>query len=210
MMNVDMLTLSRYLKIHDWCKNKNINIEPSLFPNQISSKLWLITELKKLVKKDSSLNVDIVGSWYGWPLTGFLFENFKINTVNLYDIDAEACLVAKMYSRIFQVENKVNIINKNYWSTLNNKENINLVINCSSEHMKETFSDYDVFKKDCIFIIQSNNYFKESTHINCCIDSADLIKKHKITSVMYSGSMDFNDLNEKKQYKRYMVMGKLN
>lgn len=209
MMNLDYITLSRYLKIHDWAKKKNIDTTESFFPNQITAKLWMIEELFKLKILTDSIKVEIVGSWYGWPLAEFLFKNFDIKSINMYDIDVDACKVAHMYSRIFKVENKVKIINNNYWK-VTNKSNSDLIINCSSEHMIETFDKFKHrYPLSPIFVVQSNNLIEEDTHINCCRNVDELIQKNKFKTIYYKGELDFNDLNENGKYKRFMVIGKI-
>lgn len=200
---IDILTASRYFMIYQWAKNKNIDLSYSLYPNQITSKLWLIDELKKINLPDS-LNIEIVGSWFGWPLVGFLYENFKINKMTLYDIDNNANQIAYRYSKVFR--KNVNIITQNYWKNADRKSDADVVINCSSEHMFETFSDYNMHKSDCLFVIQSNNLYEEPTHINCCNSEDELVEIHDFRKILYKGSQEFNDLNTVK-YKRYMVIG---
>jgi hypothetical protein len=208
-MNIDYITMSRYLKINDWASKRNINVIDSLFPNQIIAKSWLIDELKNIKTLKGPLKIEIVGSWFGWPLADFLFKNFDIQYIKMYDIDNSACLVAKMYSRIFKVEYKVQIINQDYWKETK-KSDADIVINCSSEHMKESFYMFrDRYPMEPIFVIQSNNMFDEPSHINCCNSLLDLIELHNIEFIHYGGELEFNDLNESGKYKRFMVIGTL-
>lgn len=210
-MNLDLLTASRYFKVYDWY-NKNFDNDEfmkSISPNQISSKIWLIEELKKTIP-NTPLNVEIVGGWFGWPLIGMLYDSFDINKIFMYDIDKNACRVAIQYREIFN-KNKddVWVLNENYWLRKEKRHTPNLVINCSSEHMEETFYELNNYNKNCIFAIQSNNMFDEPDHINCSKNIDELINKNKIKKVLYSGEINFNDLNENNNYKRFMVIGKI-
>lgn len=212
-MKFDLLDAARYLKIYDWCNKKmpDLNFLDSLSPSQVKSKMWLVEELSKIPELNSKpINVEIVGSWFGWPLTEMLCNTFEINNIQMYDLDKTACRVSYQYREIFEHDkNKIGITNINYWDCMNRKSNADLVINCSSEHMKETFYQYEIYHRQCIFAIQSNNLFDEITHINCCTDEDHVVKKHKFKSVIYKGSQKFNDLHYKNEIKRFMVIGKI-
>lgn len=207
MMNIDFLTASRYLKIYDWVNKKypNVNFSESLFPNQISSKLWLVKELSRMDIK-SKQKIEIVGSWFGWPLVDLLSKSIPIEKITLYDIDPIACEISGMYKRIFN-NDRVKIINKNYWSVMEDSD-ATILINCSSEHMKESFYMFsDRYINFPLLAIQSNNMTNISDHINCCFDEDEVVEKHKINKVFYKGSLKVNDLSTDGR-KRFMVIGK--
>lgn len=214
-MMINYYDLCKYHKVRDWTiKNiPQINISESISPNQISSKLWLVQELKKTIS-NIPLNIEIVGGWFGWPLIGMLYKEFDIEKIFMYDIDKNACRVAIQYREIFN-KNKddIWILNENYWTRPEKRYVPNLVINCSSEHMKETFYKFNNYSKDCIFAIQSNNMFHIEDHVNCVESEEELIDKHKIREVLYSGSQNIIEWHDEKieesKYKRFMVIGKL-
>ena len=214
-MMINYYDLCKYHKVRDWTiKNiPQINISESISPNQISSKLWLVQELKKTIS-NIPLNIEIVGGWFGWPLIGMLYKEFDIEKIFMYDIDKNACRVAIQYREIFN-KNKddIWILNENYWTRPEKRYVPNLVINCSSEHMKETFYKFNNYSKDCIFVIQSNNMFHIEDHVNCVESEEELIDKHKIREVLYSGSQNIIEWHDEKieetKYKRFMVIGKL-
>lgn len=205
---IDLLTASRYFKVYEKCKRENILIEESFYPTQVSSKLWLVDELKKTnLFNNKKIKIEIVGSWFGWPLVGLLFDNFDIQNVKLYDIDKTACYVSGVYSRIFMKEDIVEIINKNYWLDTNRESEADLIINCSSEHMFECFYDYNFYKKNCVFVIQSNNLYDEPTHINCCDSEDELVEINSMSNILYKGSLSWNDTSNSKKLKRFMAIG---
>lgn len=211
MMNLDFLTATRYLKIYDWYTKNYDNDEfmKSLSPNQVKAKLWMVEELAKIPELNTkSLNVEIVGGWFGWPLIQFLQNEFELNHVEIFDIDKAACRVCYQYRSIFEYSKEViGVTNKDYWKR-SHRTNADLIINCSSEHMLQTFYQNNIYQKGCIFAIQGNNYFDEPTHVNCCENEDELVAKHKIRTVFYKGTMNFNDLSEL-PYKRFMTIGKL-
>ena len=213
MMNLDILTASRYLKVYNWY-TKNFNDDQfikSISPNQIKPKLWMVDQLSKIPELNSKkVNVEIVGAWFGWPLIQLLENILEFDKIEIFDLDKNACRVCYQYRNIFEYsKNQIGVTNKNYWDCVNRKSNADLIINCSSEHMNETFYQYNIYKKNCIFAIQSNNMFDEPDHINCSKDINELIEKNRIKEIFYSGEMSFNDLNENSNYKRFMVIGKL-
>ena len=84
-MNIDYLTASRYFKIF----NEYGDLGESLSPNQIESTLWLIEELEKVaIPYQQFENVEIIGSWYGWPLIDLLAKsNIFIKKYNIEFLD---------------------------------------------------------------------------------------------------------------------------
>lgn len=212
---IDYYDLCKYNKVRDWTERNisHINISESISPNQISSKLWMINELEKIVP-DISLNIEIVGGWFGWPLIGMLYEKFNINKIFMYDINKDACRIAIQYREIFsKSKDEIWILNENYWKRTSKKYSPNLVINCSSEHMVDTFYIRPEYDKDCIFAIQSNNMTHIEDHINCVEDEEDLIMRHGIRTVLYAGNInilqwDGHNIQEN-DYKRFMVIGKI-
>jgi hypothetical protein len=216
-----MMKLSNYAKMIEWTSNKypDCDIFGSLSPNQISSKIWLIENLTKICNKLETTNhrIEIVGSWYGYPLIEYLKNNISIEKIECWDIDKEARMIAKKYIEIFNNDNTF-VYSKNYWHHLRTASEATILINTSSEHMVESFyqvvGKWDIFyHKKPIIVIQSNNMYHINDHINCVNSEEELIDKHKIREVLYSGSQNIvewhNEKIEESKYKRFMVIGKL-
>ena len=216
-----MVKLSNYAKMIEWALNKypDCDIFGSLSPNQISSKIWLIENLTKICNKLETTNhkIEIVGSWYGYPLIEYLKNNISIEKIECWDIDKEARMIAKKYIEIFNNDNTF-VYSKNYWHHLRTASEATILINTSSEHMVESFyqvtGKWDVFyHKKPIIVIQSNNMYNIDEHINCVDSEEELIDKHKIREVLYSGSQNivewYDEKIEESRYKRFMVIGQL-
>lgn len=216
-MKFDFLDVSKYFKIHDWCIRNlpDIKFAESLYPNQISSKLWLVDELSKIPELNvKPIKLEIVGSWFGWPLVQMLSDKFEVDNIQMYDMDKNVCRVSYQYREIFGYnKDQIGITTANYWQRSNRKSPADLVINCSSEHMLESFYKYPIYKKDCIFAIQSNNMKHIAEHINCVDNEEELIKKHKIKEILYAGQQDTIEWDgfkiKKTDHKRFMVIGKI-
>ena len=82
------------------------------------------------------------------------------------------------------------------------------------ESFYQVTGKWDVFyHKNPIIVIQSNNMYHINDHINCVNSEKELISKHKIREVLYSGSQNIvawhDEKIEESKYKRFMVIGKL-
>lgn len=175
----------------------------SLSPNQIECKEWLVEEIRKIKFKDRPLKIEIIGSWFAWPLVQFLKENFNIERIRLYDIDSFACAVARKYIEIFNYDFKIETYEISYWDHKQGQVGCDLLINTSAEHMKEVIRDsIHNYYSPPVVAIQSNNMFDEPTHINCVNSVEELIRQNKISEVYYSGEKDMD------HYERFMVVGK--
>lgn len=236
-----MMNLYKYAKIIEW-SNKNYpnnKIYESLSPNQLHSKLWLIEKLKGIPQLQGPWHtpngvdyegntIEIVGSWYGFPLIEMLQKEFMIRRIDCWDIDFEARQIAEQYNNIFGVTD-VNIFGKDYFAHERDGSQAHLLINTSSEHMKETFWQMDelygepqehlggkrkfYIKGACIVAIQSNNMKHIPEHVNCVDSNEELINKHRINKVLYAGEQSmvewdgFRLVNS--NYTRFMVIGRL-
>tara|TARA_Y100000389_G_C17460674_1_gene521389 strand:- start:2322 stop:2972 length:651 start_codon:yes stop_codon:yes gene_type:complete len=216
------MILEKYAKMIEWAIDihPHCHIFESLSPNQLSSKKWLIEELSKIVDTKENQKIEIVGSWYGYPLIQYLRENLFIDKVECWDIDKEARMIANMYNEVFESKDFVSVYGKNYWEHSRDGSEATLLINTSSEHMKESFHMMSqlyrknkFYVKDPLIVLQSNDMHHIDEHINCVDSEEELINKHKIREVLYSGSQNIVEWHDTKieesKYKRFMVIGKL-
>ena len=217
-----MMILSKYAKMIEWAIDihPHCHIFESLSPNQLSSKKWMIEVLKNIVDNKEIQKIEIVGSWYGYPLIQYLRENIFIEKIECWDIDKESRMISNMYNEIFESKDFVSVYGKNYWEHSRDGSESTLLINTSSEHMKESFYMMNqmhrknkFYVKNPIIVIQSNNMHHIDEHINCVESEEELIDKHKIREVLYSGSqniIEWHDTKiEKSKYKRFMIIGRI-
>lgn len=198
---MDYLTASSYLSVYHFVL-EHYGIEKakllahSLSINQVKSKIWLIEKLKLFIYKP--INVEIVGGWFGFPLIDLLYKNFEIESIKVWDIDLFACKIQKTYSTVFDL--KFETINDNYWNK--NKSCPDIVINTSSEHMKQTFMSENVFDNNPLIAIQSTNKpnYDHCNKVNSC---RELIMNNFISDVKYQGYINMVG----NQYKRFMAIG---
>ena len=220
------MSIDRYAKMIEWAlvTYPDCNIFESLSPNQITSKNWMLNELSSVYYGDAERvagghNVEIVGSWYGYPMIENLLRNFEIRKIECWDIDKEARMIAKQYLEIFK-NGITKIYSKEYFGHKRNGSEATILINTSSEHMVESFymmnnmhNKNKFYVKDPLIVIQSNDMVHLPEHINCVGSADELIEKHRITEVLYAGEQtivewDGLEVNST-DYTRYMVIGRL-
>jgi hypothetical protein len=195
-----------YYWTNQWVNNNLLSysnsFEDSVSQGQYESKLWLNEKLEKFISM-SELHIDIVGSWFGFPLIEMLADVFDIKQIDLYDIDENCHKVVSQYINHFDYDFRI-IQFKDFFERKETRRR-QLIINTSSEHMsdivlmKEYYKDYPVKP---ILAIQSNNYFDIEDHMNCVKDVDELIEKNQIEDVLYKGKRSLP------LYDRFMVIGK--
>ena len=149
------------------------------------------------------LNIDVIGSWFGFPLIEMLNGLFKIKQIDLYDLDSMCHQVTAQYVNHFDYDFRIvqfgDAFQKKDWRRRN------VVINTSSEHMANMIdlkTHYKDYPTTPILVIQSNNYFEIDEHINCVKNEDELIEKNKINHVYFSG------VQKLPLYDRFMVIGR--
>lgn len=194
----------RYAKILKWFQHNHPDkidrLIESLSPNQIVCKKWLVDNLPNFNKK---IRIEIIGSWFGWPLIEMLFNKYDISRIRLYDIDPFACKVTRKYIEIFDYDADFPIFEMSYWDQEKEEIGCELLINTSSEHMVETLVDHrQNYTSTPIIALQSNNMFNEPDHVNCVESPEELALLNGIKQIYYKGTLDLDS------YERYMVIGK--
>ena len=196
-----------YSEMIRWIRHHELDSLPrlldSLSPGQIRSKRWCVDELvnSRLLYKDNPIRIEIIGSWFGWPLVQYLSENFWIKRIRLYDIDPVACRIARKYSELFNIE--IETFEMSYWNHTQDKIGCDLLINTSSEHMEETLTEKHNYTYPPVIVLQNNNMYHEPDHVNCVDDPYELALMNGIERIAYAGSLPLYD-----EYSRYMVIGR--
>ena len=180
---------------------------------QVRSKLWLVSELAKIVDGPIG-NVLFYGGWYNFS-AHFLFSQFEVNKIYSLDVDRNVIEPSK---RLYpdEVENErflpksVNV-NKVAWNGKTTTvpaddgthwilcEETNMVVNTSCEHMDNTW--YDNIPSGTFIVLQTNDYFENEQHSNCCKDLEDAKDKYPMQNVFYAGELDTQ------LYNRFMLIG---
>ena len=199
-----------YYWVQKWIQNNmpkyNDSFLDSVSQGQYDSKKWLKDELikvKKYLKRYEPLHIDIIGSWFGFPLIEFVSEIFKIKQIDLYDSNEDCHKIMAQYIKHYDYDFKI----VQFGNFFDRKElrRRHLIINTSSEHMsdiilmKEYYKDYP---EKPIIVIQSNNYYEIQDHVNCVSSENQLIDKNHLKEIYFSGKQSLP------LYDRYMVLGR--
>jgi hypothetical protein len=183
---------------------------------QLRSKLWLVSELKKL-------NVDLgtiflCAGWYG-TLAVMLFENnFKIKKIRSFDIDPTTVNIADTFNKSWVMQDwkykaiNDNILNIDYsgynYSAVRSNGTIcelydvpDTIINTSCEHIENFTEWYNKIPTGKLIILQGNNYFEIKEHVNCSHNLNDFSLKAPMSTTLFEGDLDLP------KYKRFMKIG---
>ncbi len=169
--------------------------------SQMQSKLWLITELKKLnlyFKK-----VALIGGWYAQYITPLLIDNLNVEIIHNYDIDTDAQLISYKFNRRYKEQGKYQASTKNVFIKPF-EEHYDMIINTSCEHMYYMKKIKELNPAlSPIYVLQSTNETKYDDHINCVKDEKELIEQSDLKEIYFSGSKVLDN-----GMTRFMVMGK--
>lgn len=180
---------------------------------QVKSKLWLVTELAKIVE-GSLGNVVFYGGWYNFT-AHFIFDQFEVNKIYSLDVDGDVIEPSKRFYTQEVIDerflpksvnvNKVTWRDDGVWVPADDgtewqlSDQLNLVVNTSCEHMDGTW--YDNLPSGTMVLLQTNDYFDNPQHSNCCKDLEDVKNKYPMQSIMYAGELDTH------LYNRFMLIG---
>lgn len=205
----------------------NVKYDKDCFSRgQLQSKLWLVEELKKLNVDLGT--VFLCAGWYG-TLAVMLFESgIKVEKIRSFDIDPTTADIAEVFNKPWLEDNwrfkasTVDIMNFNWTSvpapsdgTIGNfyyntntvnkiiqmKDNPDTIINTSCEHIKDFSSWYNKIPTGKLVILQGNNYFEISEHVNCSSNLNEFSNKSPMTITLYEGELELP------KYKRFMKIG---
>jgi hypothetical protein len=186
---------------------------------QIKSKMWLIAELIKGTNDEKLDNVIFYGGWYNFLAYDFFQQ---LNVGKIYSLDVNPDVIAPSKRLCYQETKDERFLPKSvnvdkivwagstmrvpadqsddncseYWTLT---ENASLVVNTSCEHMDNTW--YNNIPKGTLVALQTNDYFDNEQHTNCCTDLAAAKSKYPMSSIMYSGEL------ETFLYNRFMLIG---
>jgi hypothetical protein len=195
----------------------NITYDKDCFSRgQLQSKIWLVTELKKI-----NLDLGTVFLCAGWyaTLSVMLFESgIKIDKIRSFDIDPSVGDIAETFNKLWVLDNwkfksaTANILDINYnqhiytVSRANNTlceliESPDTIINTSCEHIDDFNSWYSKIPNEKLVILQSNNYFEIAEHVNCSSSLKEFSNSCPMESVLYQGELVLP------KYTRFMKIG---
>ena len=164
---------------------------------QVECKDWLVKEIREIKIRNTFEKISriyIIGGWYGQILVPQIRNLFPDISIRFYEIDKIAIEIAqKFYLKDF---NDIKYYHEDATS-IKFTGSKNLVINTSSEHMN------NLNIHNCIYAVQSNNYYNVEDHVNCVDNPEQLTTINKFRKVWYHGEKEFAE------YDRFMVIGRI-
>lgn len=180
---------------------------------QLKSKLWLIENLP-----DKLGTVFICAGWYG-TLASLMFEQArsKFDKIRSFDIDDTCAAVADTMNRSWVMDgwqfkaSTFDIMDMTYptkyttyranGTSLDLVEMPDTIINTSCEHITDFTKWYNSIPKGTMVILQSNNFFDLTEHVNCAVDKEDFDKMTPMAETLYLGDLSLE------KYTRFMKIG---
>lgn len=161
---------------------------------QIRSKEWLVRKLETYVSEYHIESAIIAGAWYG--TLGIMLRNkFPELYINMLDIDSRC----KDYVNniIYDMDTVNYLVGDMY--TYNYTED--LIINTSCEHIPDVSKWVKTIPENTLVVLQSNNLFGISDHINCVDSEHKLADDSGLKEILHTDSLEMPG------YTRYMVIG---
>jgi hypothetical protein len=177
----------------------------------------MVEQLSEIYQDQYLGTVAHYGGWYA-TVAQNIFEQFRVKNYYNLEVDPDCIEISDDFNYEqtvgWKFKSTVQNVNDIVWkdnnsfdikikNLANNMVTTNvkpdLIINTSCEHMNEDW--YNAIPTGTVVCLQTNDYFENEQHINCCRDLADAIAKYPMTEIYYSGEIDTQ------LYKRFMIIG---
>lgn len=208
-------------KINHWSQTwgNKANLNEHFSRGQMDSKLWMVDKLSELFPQKQIPTIAHYGGWYA-TVAHHLFQHFEITNYWNLETDYDCLRISEDFNRE-QVSNNWQFksigidVNDIYWrkdkffrckavNQQGKKIEVNidpdLIINTSCEHMSENW--FEQIPEGKTICLQTNNYFSNKQHINCCENLEVALEKYPVQELYYSGQIETNN------YTRYMIIGR--
>ena len=190
--------------LHYWMQAIRQSPDPmrtmdAFWSGQLNSKEWLITNLRKNVKK--VVSIDIHGGWVG-VLASMLFQSdIYVTKIRSVDIDPTCEPIATMMNKKEEIAGMFRAVTSDMCEIRSDSD---VIINTSCEHI--TQDQYDLWLSgmphNSLIVVQSNNY-DIPEHIRTA-GSLEEFKEQSNLTVIWAGELKLP------LYTRYMIIGKIN
>jgi hypothetical protein len=188
--------------LHYWMQAIRQSPDPmrtmdAFWSGQLTSKEWLITNLRKNVKK--VVSIDIHGGWVG-VLASMLFQSdIYVTKIRSVDIDPACESIANMMNKKEEMAGIFRAVTSDMCEI---RSDADVIINTSCEHI--TQDQFDLWKSgmphNSLLVLQSNNY-DIPEHVRTATDLEEF-KQQCNVEVIWAGELVLP------LYTRYMIIGK--
>lgn len=167
---------------------------------QVGSKLWARHQLFETLGGDFG-RVWILGGWYG-VFAAMLFDDrrFRIAAIDSFDIDPEVAPIAK--TLIGPGNARFRALSCDMHALDYAAAAPDLVVNTSCEHIADLRGWLDLLPAGMPVLLQSNDYFREPSHVSAMPSLKAFTKAAGLGEVSYAGELPM------KNYTRFMLIGR--
>jgi hypothetical protein len=170
----------------------------AFWQGQLKSKEWLITNLRKNVKK--VVSIDIHGGWVG-VLASMLFQSdIYVTKIRSIDIDPSCEPIATMMNKKEEISGHFKAVTADMCAI---RSDADVIINTSCEHI--TQEQYDLWVSgvphNSILVLQSNNY-EIPEHIRIARSLDEFKKQCGDLEILWAGELELP------LYTRFMVIAR--
>jgi hypothetical protein len=170
----------------------------AFWSGQLKSKEWLITNLRKNVKK--VVSIDIHGGWVG-VLASMLFQSdIYVTKIRSVDIDPICEPIATMMNKKEEIAGMFSAVTSDMCEI---RSDADVVINTSCEHI--TQDQYDLWLSgmpyNSLLVLQSNNY-NIPEHVRTAQTLDEFKEQCHLEKVLWAGELELP------LYTRWMIIGK--
>jgi hypothetical protein len=188
--------------LHHWMQAIRQSPDPmrtmdAFWSGQLNSKEWLITNLRKNVKK--VVSIDIHGGWVG-VLASMLFQSdIYVTKIRSVDIDPTCEPIATMMNKKEEMAGMFRAITADMCAI---RSDADVIINTSCEHI--TQYQFELWKSgiphNSLLVLQSNNY-DIPEHVRTAQNLDEFVEQCDLRTVLWAGELELP------LYKRFMVIG---
>jgi len=188
--------------LHHWMQAIRQSPDPmrtmdAFWSGQLNSKEWLITNLRKNVKK--VVSIDIHGGWVG-VLASMLFQSdIYVTKIRSVDIDPTCEPIAIMMNKKEEMAGMFRAITADMCAI---RSDADVIINTSCEHI--TQAQFELWKSgipyNSLLVLQSNNY-DIPEHVRTAQNLDEFVEQCDLRTVLWAGELELP------LYKRFMVIG---
>jgi hypothetical protein len=188
--------------LHHWMQAIRQSPDPmrtmdAFWSGQLNSKEWLITNLRKNVKK--VVSIDIHGGWVG-VLASMLFQSdIYVTKIRSVDIDPTCEPIATMMNKKEEMAGMFRAITADMCAI---RSDADVIINTSCEHI--TQDQFELWKSgiphNSLLVLQSNNY-DIPEHVRTAQNLDEFVEQCDLGTVLWAGELELP------LYKRFMVIG---
>lgn len=180
----------------------------ALNKNQMASKMWLADALLESVGPRLG-NVLVLGGWVGVLAAVLLHDpRFSIGHVESLDIDPRCAPVALSLNATHVRSGRFSartgdMLNLDYDRRATpSRDAPDVLVNTSCEHLAAFGAWYDCVPPGQLLVLQSNDYYACSEHVNCVADLAAFRAQAPMRELRFAGERAF------RRYVRFMLIGR--